>query len=124
MVPHIQTILHDHPTIRGNCWQTVIACILEKEIEEIPHFVDIDDKGGKNWFHHTIEFLNNIGWDLYQYSEYPDYDGYVLVSGKSPRGNFHHVVIYKNGKLFHDPHPSGEGIETEEAWEVIFPKNG
>jgi hypothetical protein len=95
---------------------------MDKEIDEVPHFVDIDEKGGKNWFHHTLEFLTKNGWEMYSYDEYPDWDGYVLVSGKSPRGDFHHVVIYKNGELYHDPHPSNEGIETEEAWEVILPK--
>lgn len=32
-----------------------------------------------------------------------------LASGKSKR-NIDHVCIYMNGKLYHDPHPSGDGI--------------
>lgn len=32
-----------------------------------------------------------------------------LVSGRSSRG-VDHVCIYMNGKLYHDPHPSGEGV--------------
>lgn len=37
-----------------------------------------------------------------------------IASGKSPRG-LSHVVIHKNGKLLHDPHPSqGDVFEDEE----------
>lgn len=43
---------------------------------------------------------------------------YYLVSGKSKRG-VSHVCIYRAGILQHDPHPTGEGIETEEIFEVI-----
>lgn len=41
------------------------------------------------------------------------------ASGKSSRG-VDHIVIYKNGVLFHDPHPSDEGLiagsEYEYEW--------
>jgi hypothetical protein len=45
-------------------------------------------------------------------------DKYYLVSGLSPRGVFH-VCIYQNGIMVHDPHPTGEGINTEQQFEVI-----
>lgn len=36
-----------------------------------------------------------------------------IVSGLSPR-DVTHVVIYMNGQMIHDPHPSGSGVrETE-----------
>ena len=39
-------------------------------------------------------------------------DEYYLVSGNTIR-NIKHVCIYKNGKLFHDPHPSQQGLISE-----------
>lgn len=32
-----------------------------------------------------------------------------MASGKSARG-VDHIVIYMNGKLHHDPHPSNDGL--------------
>lgn len=47
-------------------------------------------------------------------------DVYYMVSGQSPRG-VTHVCIYQNGVMVHDPHPTGEGILTEEYFEVVEP---
>jgi hypothetical protein len=35
-----------------------------------------------------------------------------IASGKSPRG-VDHVVIYQSGKMIHDPHPEGGGVEVK-----------
>lgn len=40
-----------------------------------------------------------------------------FASGKSTRG-VDHIVIYMNGKLLHDPHPSRDGLV--ELWENAF----
>lgn len=37
---------------------------------------------------------------------------HYIASGKSPRGDFLHSVVKRGGELAHDPHPSGDGIET------------
>lgn len=128
MKKHLQTIFHDHPTIKGNCWQTALACLLDKEIDEVPHFVDIDEnQNGPHWYMASYMWLWENGYELLQYEKYPSkedgepWDGYVLVSGNSPRGEFAHVVIYKDGKLFHDPHPSQAGVLTEEDFEILAP---
>jgi len=128
MKKHLQDIFFDHPTIKGNCWQTVLACMTDKEIDEVPHFVDIDEnQGGPDWFYYSYMWLWEQGYRLVQYDEYPTkqgtdepWDGYVMVSGLSPRGDFHHVVIYKDGKLFHDPHPSQAGVKTEVSFEILL----
>lgn len=42
-----------------------------------------------------------------------------LASGISPRG-VHHMVVMKDGKLVHDPHPSKAGIgEVEHLWLIV-----
>ena len=37
-------------------------------------------------------------------------EGLLIVSGPSARG-VDHAVLYLDGKLWHDPHPSGAGIQ-------------
>jgi len=145
---------------RGSCYPTVIACILDLELNQVPYFhllywSEIDRKknlstyfqnrylGGKTYaeftgedyqkdnFQRAVSHSNNL-WDdvknmwlasigyeeLYIESidewlkEHPDTP--YLTSGKSSRG-VDHVVIYMNGKMIHDPHPSGEGLLT--LWE-------
>ncbi|MCP4760846.1 MAG: hypothetical protein GY870_03625 [archaeon] len=48
-------------------------------------------------------------------------DGYLLVGGPTERtphnGGKHHCVIYKNGKMVHDPFVNGTGILSEvDVW--------
>lgn len=122
MKPLHQTYFYggDDPNItKGNCWQTVIASYLELPLDEVPHFVDIDERGGENWWTSTYNWLAERGYRLSWFTEYPDTDDYVLVTGKSPRGDWYHVVLYKGGVLAHDPHPDGTGILTEEHFDVI-----
>lgn len=42
-----------------------------------------------------------------------------LMSGKSPRGLFNHVVVACGGQMKHDPHPSGEGLENVTHWGIF-----
>lgn len=99
---------------RGNCWPSAIASILEYSLEDMPEFM------GEGWFNDTVQFLWERGYAMYYFiigeAPYPQIgeDEYYLVSGKSPRGDFYHVVVHQNGKMVHDPHPSGAGIRTEE----------
>lgn len=107
---------------RGNCWQTAIACVLDLELDEVPHFVDLHDTHGIDWWHYTTEWLYHRGYEIYRIPTHLYTNEYYFVSGLSPRGNWFHVVIYRNGKMVHDPHPSGEGILEEEDFEVIRPR--
>jgi hypothetical protein len=44
-----------------------------------------------------------------------------LVKGKTLRGR-KHIVIYKDGELHHDPHPSNEGLSelNEEPFSILI----
>lgn len=118
-----QTILHDDPQGReGNCWQTVLACVLDLELDEVPHFVQIDVDTELNWFFNTYKWCEKRGLSIVGTPNPPETDDYILVVGKSPRGDFSHVVIYKDGKMFHDPHPSGEGLATQDDFYLITQK--
>ena len=52
----------------------------------------------------------------------PAVPGYFLVCGESPRGVLHEVV-YLDGKMIHDPHPSNAGITTVKDVFVLVPKD-
>lgn len=66
----------------------------------------------------NVDYLSNLSEDTKAQLREELKDKYYMVSGKSRRG-IYHVCIYKNGSLIHDPHPTSEGIETEEIFEVI-----
>jgi hypothetical protein len=143
----------------GSCYPTVLACMLDLEINEVPNFQLLywscqgqkenlakyfTDRylGGK----HISEFeqedyrVGNFNrnksvadclWDTvrsfwlaskgYQEDYIEDIDQWLIenpntpymASGKSSRG-VDHIVIYMNGSLYHDPHPSNEGLA--ELW--------
>jgi hypothetical protein len=108
----------------GNCWQAAVASVLDLPLEAVPHFVKISDDGGQHWWLHTLDFLSDYGYTLEVIREHLDTDEYYFVSGPSPRGQeLHHVVIYKNGRMVHDPHPDGTGVLEEKHFEVIRKKD-
>lgn len=131
MTPHTQDQLYDptRPDHRGNCWQTVIASVLDLPLDEVPHFVQDEVDHGMDfawhWWNRTLNWLRERGLRLdpcYGLDGAPG--DYVLVSGKSPRagGTIHHVVVYRDGAMVHDPHPDRTGLTTiDHVGHVIRP---
>lgn len=64
-------------------------------------------------------FLASKGYSE-QYISTEDYENWLknhpdqpyMVTGMSPRGILH-VVIFQNGEMIHDPHPSNDGVAKE-----------
>lgn len=123
--PHkvMQTILHSDPERLGNCLAACVASFFGEPLEAVPHFAEWESEveDSMAWWYMLLGYMAGKGlWvtvldslDEARESEI------VFVSGPSPRGNFHHQVLYKNGKLWHDPHPSSDGLESIsriEAW--------
>lgn len=137
MIPVIQTKVvvnnsKGEMVVRGNCLAACVASLLEMPITEVPNvevFYHIDEP-----FYWEVlwRWLGSYGYQLGiddrfrcfhgddTKSEFKEVlkDEYYLVSGKSSRG-FQHICIYKNGQLVHDPHPSKEGLMTEEYFEHL-----
>lgn len=125
----------------GNCYAAAIASILEVPITEVPNVEVFFKFENGPWIETMLAFLNLMGWELNcddrfkvfhdikfgadegKRSEYMDHcvNKYYLVSGPSARG-VHHICIYKNGKLVHDPHPTKEGILKEEIFQELVKK--
>jgi len=113
-----QTILGE----TGNCFPACVASVLELDLSEVPNWCSID---GDRWFLafrdwcwenkglFPVLLLLNLATDVEDV-----FPGFTLVGGDGPRG-FKHEVIFLNGKLFHDPHPSRAGLETVEDM-IVF----
>lgn len=130
--PHRQTIFHDDPGGRpGNCMQAAVASLGGWELGEVPHFMrgdPVDQPSDGLWWYAYVGFLAalepahrlcSVEVDPRHPGELPDHP--CLVVGKSPRGDFAHVVVYWGAPGdWWDPHPSGAGLDTVtrlEWWE-------
>lgn len=124
---------------RGSCYPTVYACLLDLDLHKVPYFHlmywskeerenvqhILHYEKAENPYSDIAVFLNL--WDVvrelwlmgqgYKEVKIKDIDQWLsenkdtpyLVTGTSSR-NIGHVVIYMNGELYHDPHPSNEGL--------------
>lgn len=126
MIPVYQTFFYE-PGVpeedqRGNCLQAVVASLTELPLDAVPHFVWQDRLGGPNWWWHLYKWLAMMGYEMKSFHpRNPPAGKYYTLSGKSPRGSeeipIYHIVIFKDGKLVHDPVPDGEGnITYETGW--------
>jgi hypothetical protein len=127
MKPQIQTILgtgkDGEP--RGNCFATCIASILELPVDSLPNFCETDD-----WRERANEWLAELGY-FYLDVIIPEdmraelifqFAGYHVISGVGPRG-CRHSVVGLSGKMVHDPHPSGDGLTSEDQYGFLIPFN-
>ena len=88
----------------GDCWRTVIACLLEIPRDHVPHFAELyPDESSLDWWYKAVEFVEKQipGWTLKCLSEFEfpiykfpeDAPKKVILSGRSPRGDWHHVIL-------------------------------
>lgn len=117
-----QTIFVGDEKRKGNCVAACVATALDLPLEAVPHFVefgiawgDSDDvhaaSSGHHWWAMLLGFMSGKGlWPVELDSVTSGEVGEVLfVAGKSPRGVMHQV-LYRDGRLWHDPHPSRAGV--------------
>lgn len=95
--------------IKGNCYASCWASILEIPLNEVPAFEDLPDDG--SWFRETWKWLNSLGLQL-GYSNMEDVpdNEFTIACGPSPRGPWGHCVVYYNHQFAHDPYPNGSGL--------------
>lgn len=145
MKPVNQTIFSskDDPSIKGNCLTACVASLLEMNIEDVPYWAGMPDhEWGENFWNFIDNHAIRCGWGAYYVGEkmkLPEdseeefwnkvkkicsgIDGYYIVCGTSPRGfTAGHAVIYKDGKLAHDPHPSRDGVSK--IWSAYLIEKG
>jgi hypothetical protein len=127
MIPIDQTIPFEAGSVvLGNCLQACVASIHELPIEAVPHFVQFENFGEalRLW-------LDGRGFALVERAtlKHPDIAPWqpgvpILAFGKSPRGGWAHSVVWQDGDLLHDPHPSHDGLDGEpyELWDITVKK--
>jgi hypothetical protein len=104
MRPVTQTIFHDDPDGRpGNCLQACIASLLDLPLDDVPHFLLHDD-----WTGALEQFLTAHGRRLHAQPA-SDHCAYGMAWGPSKRG-VRHAVVWADGRMAHDPHPSHAGL--------------
>lgn len=110
-------MIKQHQTVfgagKGNCFATCIACILELPVDDVPNFCGDHWTDDGEWFRQANKWLAPRGLRYIEF-QYGDWvvgvpDCHVIVCGHGPRG-CDHATVWFNGKLAHDPHPSGDGL--------------
>lgn len=106
-----QTILATDPERQGNCLSACVATYLRRPLEEVPHFAEYVPDRKDAWWDMLIGYMAGHGLWAYELEspEGAEPDEIVFVMGMSARGVCHQV-LYRNGVLWHDPHPSKAGI--------------
>lgn len=108
--------------VPNGCWLACIASLTDIPHDELTAL--LVHQGDEHWkspeFHNAVsQLMRERGWRLaYIGADVPR--GYAIGSGMSPRGVMH-ATITKDGALWHDPHPSGEGVESFTDFEVVLP---
>lgn len=123
-----QTILASDPKRQGNCVAACVATFLGIELEQVPHFIEFGAGwNGKEdrvaWFAMLCGFMAARGLWITELDSLSDAAAgeVVFVAGPSCRG-VTHQVLYRDGDLWHDPHPSRAGVleaRHVEAWRPL-----
>ena len=109
----------------GDCHRTAIACLLDMEPQDVPHFAEkgfeAEARGEEyDWRADVERFLNangltqiDVNWSdldaFFSYMDFSNPDVLYLLGGTSPRGT-HHTVICRGGGFEWDPHQSNEFV--------------
>jgi hypothetical protein len=99
----------------------------------VPNFFDAcegrpEEEWPDLWFAAQRKWLMSRGWGVYSAGAHGHHfkrhfaNGYIIVSGMTPRGHMH-AVVYKDGELFHDPHPDHTGLTEIFDVDILYPLN-
>jgi hypothetical protein len=121
--PSKQTLRHQPELgIYGDCHRTAIACLLDLEPQDVPHFLH-DDPGAEVFNRRVQEWLEARGWceasisfvgeaglqSVLDYLKATAPGVYFLLGGQSRTG-CNHTVIGCNGEIVWDPSITDAGI--------------
>lgn len=109
----------------GNCMSACLASLLGFELSEVPNFFEMGRNDTewwnalRNWLAKCNVGLINTAMNKGQIARIK---GYFIVGGISAR-EIPHVVLYKDGKPWFDPHPEQNGLSYIEGIDLIYPLN-
>jgi len=117
----------------GNCQAACIASILEIPIEDIPNFHGDDPTDAETYWKNVRKWCEDKPFTIISIAFQEDHDPkeflkdcWVIASGPSPRGTeewHRHAVVWKNGKIVHDPHPSRAGLKEIDTYDMFIIKD-
>lgn len=121
MKKNIQTRLHNPPESVGNCFPAVVSCFLDlNSAEDAMQTEELCKKYPDKWAIHYANYLSQLGWVWSNLDEPLHDDSYYIARGTTLRSDIvRHVCIYKNGELWHDPHPDGTGLKNIDHYESL-----
>ena len=127
MIPVRQTLFVDtHPKGRGNCMSACIASLLELPIDKVIDTTSDEVRSSGCWqqgIENWLEENHEMKMMLVSPSSSKLEGVYSIGCGPSPRGDFYHAVVCKNGVMVFDPHPSDDGCKSFKYYYIIFNKN-
>lgn len=118
---HHQTIKHDPANEQwGDCFRTALACILDLEIEDVPHFMHGNPDSEIVWTQ-VNKWLNERGLHMMTLPFSGSLSDVLTTMGKLNPGvryllagtsvnGFNHQVIAQGDKIIHDPNRSYVGL--------------
>jgi hypothetical protein len=123
MIPVEQTKFSGRKGNKGNCFQAVVASLLELPLEEVPNFCE--QFASTKWFEKFAHWLwkNHNLWPVYIMTEknLPTFSpprGHFVLAGTTVKGGRHAVVAHGDGTgyhIVHDPHPDKLGLKHPDA---------
>lgn len=116
-----QEYLHDPKNdVIGDCFRASVASVLELDIDDIPHFMDLY-RGDGAWYpqfnrwlrkKHDLVYMDfPCSEDMPKFME-ENIGSHVILTGTSPRfPDELHAVVGFNTEIIWDPHPDNTGIQ-------------
>lgn len=103
------------------CWPACIATITGLSLDVLPHPTteELTREAWSDYHNRLLMTLHGLGWTLLDLGQRIPL-GLAIASGIGPR-DLGHSVIVKDGELWHDPHPSRQGLETCHGYEIVVP---
>ncbi len=114
MKPVFQTIF---TVPGGNCMAACVASILELSLDDVPNPQGEDGQ----WYLDWQAFLKPRNLSILCFPTGGEWtpQGYSILCGRSPRGDWNHAVVCYNGIVAHDPHPDGTSVVSQVDWTVF-----
>lgn len=106
----------------GNCLQAAVATLFDLPLDDV---VDLRPKPFSTAPSQSLRlenWLRERGWAVSRWPGDRSYTGYYIASGLVRRSIYiPHAVVMHDGALYHDPHPSREGLCFQKSALLFYP---
>lgn len=103
---------------RGDCLRACLSTLLQINPNTLPNYTRISDYLELEEIYFNYTGFYTVG-SLDSLKDEKGINGLFIAYGKSSRDCLHAIIIDKQGNVFHDPHPSKEGIKKIENIYII-----